>query len=274
MQTLVLALEMSADVEDYICNPNNVQIIQDALTKRVTEVASGKAPIGGKFDGEKGSKIGHDSMHASNLSIENRVLNSIWKTKPRFNGFVFAINISGIQPAAFHYPSVLFDPSGLIIGQEDKLIASMTELKLMPKISLGAFVYHFKSVTVKYTRNKKNQDAREDLSKYHPGPDNIGRATRESENLTPSDSTADAGQSVDFPVPLLPYANYGPMYMQKPFQRYSVYPPMNSDSGSDEEVQRKYDEGSSATPKKRETVIAFATSGTVILTTSSASLST
>ena len=36
-QTLVLALEMSVDVEDYVSNPNNVQLIQDALKKKISK---------------------------------------------------------------------------------------------------------------------------------------------------------------------------------------------------------------------------------------------
>ena len=259
LQTLVLALEMSADVEDYVSNPNNVQIIQDALTKRVTENASEKDPIGGKFDGVKGSIRGHDSMHISKLSSSNRLLQSIWKTKPRFNGFVFAINITGIQPAAYDHPYILFDPSGLIIGQEDKLIANMVKLNILPKISIGAFVYHFKSVTVKMTRNKKNEDGREDLSKYHPIPSTGHQATKVMPEIRLTLNTAaNISMNAESKVAekMIPYTNYRNIFLPKPFQQLSVYPPLDPT----DIIQRKFTDKLQES-RKKFTTIGFATSG-------------
>lgn len=252
------------DVEDYISNPNNVQIIQDALTKKVSTRASEKDPIGGKFDGEKGTKRGHDSMHISKLSSSNHILQSIWKTKPRFNGFVFAINITGIQRAAYDHPSVLFDPSGLIIGQEDKLIAKMINFDMMPKISIGAFVYHFKSITVKMTRNKKNEDGREDLSKYHSAAITSRQTSKENKSvlgktLNNVRVNATIMGSSNLAYKVLPYTSYGNIFIQKPFQRLSVYPPL----GSADEMQRIFTDSSQAL-MRRETVIGFATSGCII----------
>ena len=252
---------MSADVEDYVSNPNNVQIIQDALTKRVTESASGKYPIGGKFDGVKGSILGHDSMHISKLSRSNRLLQSIWKTKPRFNGFVFAINITGIHPAAYNHPHVLFDPSGLIIGQEDKLIANMVKFNILPKISIGAFVYHFKSVTVKMTRNKKNEDGREDLSKYHPIPSATHQALQANKMLTemllPLNAVANISTNSESTLnKVIPYINYRNIFLSKPFEQLSVYPPLDPLDTFRRKFTDKLQES-----QKKYTTIGFATSG-------------
>lgn len=53
-----------------------------------------------------------------------------------------------ITPAAFEENIHLFDPTDLIVGQEDHLVQRMHAQKLMPIILHCAFVYHFKSVTV------------------------------------------------------------------------------------------------------------------------------
>lgn len=249
-QTLVLALEMTVDVEDYVSNPNNVQLIQNALKKKIsTKGLNPESDIQDKL-----SQSGYESMDASMLSQTNHILRSTWKKKARFNGFVFAANISGIEPAAFGHPSILFDPSGLIIGQEDRLIADMTKLGMMPKISLGAFVYHFKSVTVKMSRNKKNEDSREDLSKYHVdlkasqgtrvGKQRSSASPREEINGTTASS-------------LMFYSGYEDIFIEKPFNRLSVYPSLDHFDKSDEDISNLGGSPSS----RRLTVIAFAISG-------------
>ena len=253
----MVALEMPLDVEDYISNPNNVQFIQDALTKKVKAKASLKKPAGAnamtkKMTG-KPSKAdliaqqqkGNNTVQASRLSRDNRMVKSLWKKKPRFNGFVFAVNMTGIRAAAHNHPLTLFDPSGLIIGQEDKLIADMEKLHFMPMISLGAFVYHFKSVTVKMTRNKKKEDTREDLSKYHTVLVNSGNST----------NVVNGPSSLAYPQL---YSTYDKFFFDKPFQRLSAYPPV----GAYGQTQRKYNGDADSTTKKKEIVIAFATSGT------------
>lgn len=251
MQTLVLALEMSVDVEDYVSNPNNVQLIQDALKKKVTSKASNSEML----PHDKVSQSGYESMDSSMLSETNHILRSTWKKKARFNGFVFAANISGIEPAAFGHPSILFDPSGLIIGQEDRLIADMSKLGMMPKISLGAFVYHFKSVTVKMSRNKKNEDSREDLSKYHlelKVPKGKHDDKKES-SLTPQEETN--GTMGKF------YSAYEDIFIEKPFNRLSVYPSLDQFDQPDKHAPHTI-----GTPlNRRSTVIAFAISGKIVL---------
>jgi hypothetical protein len=156
-QALVLALRMTLDVEDYVLNPHNVQAVQNALTKKITEKNSRRVPYGGKFGG--GKPINFESLQAFKLSPENHVLRSHWKNKPRFNGFVFAVNMTGVREFAHSYPNLLFNPSNQIIGQEDDFISK----GVAPKISLGAFVFHFKSQTVKMSRNSKNEDTRGDM---------------------------------------------------------------------------------------------------------------
>lgn len=226
---------MSVDIEDYVSNPNNVQLIQDALTTKVTRVKSGQTPRNVPAQ-VKGQHYGYESMDPSLLSDTNHLLKSVWKRNPRFNGFVFAINITGIQPAAYKYPLHLFDPSGLIIGQEDKLIVDMTKHGMVPKISLGAFVYHFKSITVKMSRNKKNEDGREDLSKYH------------SDLLGPKGSNSSLKSF---------YTGYGDIYVDKPFHRMSVYPSLDSNVGAEKSSGKQ----ASKKARRKYTVIAFAVSG-------------
>jgi hypothetical protein len=85
---------------------------------------------------------------------------STWRSKPRFNGFLFGVNITGIIPAAFSHPKALFDPQGLMVGQEDRLTQAMTDAGLKPTIALGAFVYHFKSVTVSLATKGARQERR------------------------------------------------------------------------------------------------------------------
>ena len=239
------ALELSVDIEDYVDNPNNVQLIQDVLTKS-TKVSTNSSTLPSSKRAMKPTTEPYASMDAALLSGSNHLLNSVWKNKARFNGFLFAVNISGIQPAAFRYPTILFDPSGLIIGQEDKLIADMEKLGMMPKISLGAYVYHFKSVTVKMSRNAKNEDSRDDLSKYHAG------MTTNKKVAAPKGS----GPSVIYPSF---YSRYKEVFVEKPFSRLSVYPALD--------VYDKYSQNRSYATEKQQkqqgrvTVIAFAISG-------------
>jgi hypothetical protein len=226
---------MSVDIEDYVSNPNNVQLIQDALTTKVTRVKSG--PTSRIVPAQdKGQRYGYESMDPSLLSDTNHLLKSVWKRNPRFNGFVFAINITGIRPAAYKYPLHLFDPRGLIIGQEDKLIVDMTKHGMAPKISLGAFVYHFKSITVKMSRNKKNEDGREDLSKYH------------------SDLLGLKGTNASLKSF---YTGYGDIYIGKPFHRMSVYPSLDPNVG----IEKSGGKQAGKRARRKYTVIAFAISG-------------
>lgn len=241
---------MSVDVEDYVSNPNNVQLIQNALKKKVTTKASNLVNI----YHDKASQSGYESMDASMLSEANHILRSTWKKKARFNGFVFAANISGIEPAAFGHPSILFDPRGLIIGQEDRLIADMSKLGMMPKISLGAFVYHFKSVTVKMSRNKKNEDSREDLSKYHLElKESKGKGNEKKENVaTPQEEVNGKTASLQ-----TFYSAYEDIFIEKPFNRLSVYPSLDP-------FDKIHEDNSSpigSQSNRRSTVIAFAISG-------------
>jgi hypothetical protein len=53
-----------------------------------------------------------------------------------------------IGPAAHAHPTQLFDPADAMVGQEDRLMARMAALALVPKIAMCVFAFHFKSVTV------------------------------------------------------------------------------------------------------------------------------
>ena len=94
--------------------------------------------------------------------------------KPRFNGFMFGVNIDLIKIAAFNHPYELFDTSTEIVGQEDLLVIEMSKFDLYPVVSLSSFCYHFKSATVSLAQKSRrirvlnNRDVRENLSLYHP----------------------------------------------------------------------------------------------------------
>lgn len=105
------------------------------------------------------------SLRDSRPSLER----SVWNNKLKFNGFFFAVNLELIAPAAFDDEN-LFDPGNIMVSQEDTLMHSMESLRLIPKICRYAFVYHFKSVTVKaanYVLGSRNE-TRNNLEMYHP----------------------------------------------------------------------------------------------------------
>lgn len=99
---------------------------------------------------------------------------STWKGKPRFNGFFFGVNLTGIRAAAYNYPSQLFDDRLVMVGQEDSLCATMLHFGLVPVLTRAVFLFHFKSVTVAVAGHVPGQkrageaDKRDNLTLYHP----------------------------------------------------------------------------------------------------------
>jgi hypothetical protein len=92
-----------------------------------------------------------------------------------FNGFCFGVNISGIQKAAADYPQLLFNPSDIMVGQEDRLVEAMRKHDLVPKISLLSFFYHFKSYTVRAATASKYMSINNiSLSEFYPAQRNPG----------------------------------------------------------------------------------------------------
>ena len=99
----------------------------------------------------------------------------------RFNGFFFAINLTGIQSVAYSFPTKLIDDKLIMVGQEDSLTKRMELHGLCPMISKHVFMYHYKSVTIglaavnsslpvhardKY-RKQDGTDSRDELNQYH-----------------------------------------------------------------------------------------------------------
>ncbi len=78
----------------------------------------------------------------------SRTIPSMFHGRARFNGFLFGINLALIAPVAHAHPTQLFDPADTMVGQEDRLMTRMSALGMIPKISMCAFAFHFKSVTV------------------------------------------------------------------------------------------------------------------------------
>lgn len=69
------------------------------------------------------------------------------KSRWRFNGFFFRVNMNLIKAAA-HGVDLLFDPRDVMVEQENHLVESMSREKMFPVVAISAFVYHHKSATV------------------------------------------------------------------------------------------------------------------------------
>ena len=82
-------------------------------------------------DDRKG--YGWASINADDLTYESYLVKSVWNNKPRFNDFLFGVHVTGCTHLAYDYPAMLFDPHGLIVGQEDKLMGKMSEMKMVPE---------------------------------------------------------------------------------------------------------------------------------------------
>ena len=152
VQSMIDVLGLDIKMSDYVSDPSVVEIIQSSILE----------------------------FFNTNSSLP-RLVPSTFKGVPRFNGFLFGVNISGIEPAAYSYPRLLFDDKLVMIDQEGDLVDRMILLKMpTPKVSLTTFIYHFKSVTVKnsgYVIGKETFDKsgkkindleRNNLFHYHP----------------------------------------------------------------------------------------------------------
>eukprot|EP00597_Dinobryon_sp_UTEXLB2267_P004149 CAMPEP_0170062350 /NCGR_PEP_ID=MMETSP0019_2-20121128/3606_1 /TAXON_ID=98059 /ORGANISM="Dinobryon sp., Strain UTEXLB2267" /LENGTH=1130 /DNA_ID=CAMNT_0010268469 /DNA_START=454 /DNA_END=3846 /DNA_ORIENTATION=+ len=103
-----------------------------------------------------------------------RVVKSMRGKQPVFNGFLFAINVSGIAKAAHAYPHELFDSSNLVFGQEDDLMARMMEHGMIPKIAMCVYMFHFKSVTVGTANTKAFYQFQQALSRTKINATQVG----------------------------------------------------------------------------------------------------
>lgn len=152
IQSLIDILGLDKKMSDYINDPSIVEHIQSSIS----------------------------NLFSRNLSLP-RLVPSLFKGYPRFNGFLFGVNITGIREAAYDHPRLLFDDKLIMVDQEGDLVNRMVQLNTpTPKVALTAFIYHFKSVTVKksgYIVGKPSfdkagkqidQSERDDLQHYHP----------------------------------------------------------------------------------------------------------
>jgi hypothetical protein len=146
--------------EEYLMTPSNTPAIQKHLYKKFKETLKCKQT--------------KKTTATTKTTCPSIAIPSFFRSEIRFNGFFFAVNISSIQPAS-HSSYELFDPSDLMVEQENHLAKKMSLKKLMPVISLYSYVYHFKSVTVSianFTRDKN--ETRNNLSFYHsPSIENV-----------------------------------------------------------------------------------------------------
>eukprot|EP01039_Chlorochromonas_danica_P004082 gene4082-4464_t len=109
-----------------------------------------------------------------NGSVVCKAVPSRYHSKPKFNGFSFAVNTERIAPAAYKKDKYLFDPGDVIVGQEDHLMSRMKKANLQPMILYCVFLYHFKSVTVSAASSEavvqklKDKNVRIESSKTSP----------------------------------------------------------------------------------------------------------
>ena len=137
-------------LEEYCMFPSNAGFIQDYLYSQFKE-----------------AEVCHDSNSSARV-CPPLVVPAVFRKVSRFNGFFFAVNLTSIAPAAYSEDE-LFDPTDVMVEQENKLVVKMDMLNMVPVISLHSFIFHFKSVTVavaNFTRDKN--ETRNDLSFYHP----------------------------------------------------------------------------------------------------------
>ena len=138
--------------EEFLMNPFNTQSIQDMLlVKRQHEL----------------------KKRAQGLLHPHSKLTTIpsfrWFIYPRFNGFLFCINITGLSAKQIPYDEyTFFDPHNIMIHQEEYVTDRFYEKYITPVIEKYAFAYHYKSVTVRASYNPKNTDKRNDITFYHP----------------------------------------------------------------------------------------------------------
>jgi hypothetical protein len=163
---------------DYIDNPINTKFIQDELTERFL----------GRINFPRQSTFFQPSLSVDEKSFKPIAIPSMDdKNRIKFNGFCFAINVTGTKNLALPY-SNFFNNTLLMVGQEDDLAKRMQANNMIPMIAKFAFVYHYKSVTVSMAKtvlrydnftgdllathhpyiSRNGFDNRENLSYYHP----------------------------------------------------------------------------------------------------------
>ena len=108
------------------------------------------------------------ASHPDRLIVSRRS-----RKRALFNGFFFQLNMQTIPKFEFA-PNQLFDPSNVVIGQEDDL-GKRGGPQLRSMVYYNAFIFHFKSITVGYAKSQKKDrikqagknDPRNDLNFYH-----------------------------------------------------------------------------------------------------------
>lgn len=88
----------------------------------------------------------HLVQHLLDVHYHGREDEAIWRDRPHFNGFFFALS-SRVKQAAFA-DNLLFDPAHYNLDQETNLLRRMSNLNMSLCVHKGTFVYHFKGATI------------------------------------------------------------------------------------------------------------------------------
>mmetsp|Transcript_14700 Transcript_14700/g.29993 ORF Transcript_14700/g.29993 Transcript_14700/m.29993 type:complete len:515 (+) Transcript_14700:2-1546(+) len=88
----------------------------------------------------------------------------------RFGGFFFGVRTPEVKELEYS-DGVLFDPSNVLFGQENSLMESFRSLGIKTVVTKEAFIFHYKSVTVKKSGYEvgKLSAKNSNLKYYHTG---------------------------------------------------------------------------------------------------------
>lgn len=163
----ILSNDNFRSYETFVDNPLNMQTIQDSLC-RMRKI---------RTYGKWFKKYSEDKMlHANDFTIHSGVKRKTEKNRkgyflyPKFNGFLFGINIEKLIAKQIPWDDyTFFDPSTVMVGQEDRLSTLLNKKGILPVIEPFAFMYHYKSVTVGKAKSLESneQDRRDNLTHYH-----------------------------------------------------------------------------------------------------------
>lgn len=136
--------------EEFLMNPFNTPEIQRTMLQ------------------ERSRELKERSTHIFKTHTTTAIPSFRWYIYPRFNGFLFCINISAVSEKNIPYDEfTFFNPHDLMIHQEEHITDLFYERYITPVIEKYAFAYHYKSVTVAVAGRNQKIDKRENLSFYH-----------------------------------------------------------------------------------------------------------
>ena len=125
----------------YMTNPLAAQHIQDTLLRMRTRRLLSMYRSGNL-----------EELRRPDFTIVSTQTRRHGESIGRFNGFMFGVNLADVSRYGLAHDNSkynLFDPKALMVGQENKLAYRMTKKGLYPVIEPYAFMFHFKSMTLK-----------------------------------------------------------------------------------------------------------------------------